>query len=430
MKFFTANRTGRLLTIASFVVVSALIFAFMLSGTQIHVPVLNEARPYHVSVLLKDTDNLVPAGDVRIAGVHVGEVQSIENEPAGANAKIRLDQDVAPLHKGVTVRVGEKSVVGETYLEVVDGEGAPLPIGAQLPKDAVQPSTQLHDLLSSLDKPTRESLGRMIRSLGAGTDGTRADFATIVAGLGKLGRNGHTALDAVAAQSQDLRALARETTTVLAALDTGEGQIAQLVSNARKITSSVSGQREAVKESMRQFPATLASTRRASGALTELAGTLAPVASDLKRAGPDLRAALNELPGTTGSIRSMLPTLDVTLRRAPATLDRLPRFSEDVRAFIPAARTVLADVNPMLSYLMPYGPDIAAWISNFNSVLKYTDGAGVHYARMQPLINEAAGQSPVKAPVKIQHNPYPAPGQGGFPGRFNGNYPRLERAPR
>ncbi len=426
MRFLTSTPTGQRITICGFIAAAAAIVLVMLGGTQVHVPLINEARPYHVDVILEDSDNLVPAGDVRMAGVHVGDVESIDNGEHGATAKLRLDSDVAPLHDGVRVRVGEKSVVGETYLEIIDGNGAVIPAGAQLPKDVVQPSTQLHDLLRSLDAPTRTSLGHLIRSLGAATEGTRADTAALVRGLGLLGANGHTALDAIAAQSDDLRELTRQTTTVLAALDTGEGQIADLVSNARTITGSISGQRAAVEKSMLALPSTLRSTRTASGSLSGLAESLAPVAVDLRRSAVDLRAALSELPSTTNDLRALLPSLDASLRRAPATLDRVPSFGRDVRALIPDARAMLTEVNPMLAYLKPYGPDIAAWIANFSAVLQYTDEAGVHYARLQPLVNEAAVQSPLNLPLNVRGNPYPAPGKGGYPGPYQGRYPLLE----
>lgn len=428
MNVLTTTRAGQRAVIAGFLLLGTMIVLFMLAGTQLHVPVLSEARPYHVTVELEDSDNLVPASDVRIAGVYVGDVQSIEPGDDGAVATLRLDADFVPLHEGVRVRVGEKSVVGETYLEITDGDGKALEAGTALPADVVQPSTQVHDLLRSLDAPTRKSLSTLIRSLGAGTSGTRDETAALVRGLGDLGQDGYDALDAIAAQSEDLQALTRETATILEALDAGEGQIADLVKNARQITGATAGQRKAVEESLEQLPPTLDSTREASGALSELAVALAPVASDLRRASPALRGAVAELPQTTRVLRSLLPDLDATLRRAPRTLDLLPAFGRDVRSVIPDAQAILTQVNPMLEYLRPYGPDVASWIANFSSVLQYTDEAGVHFARLQPSINEGAIQSPVHPEINIDSNPYPGAGQGGYPGPHGGGGSASESA--
>lgn len=428
MGLMTTSRNGQRAVLAGFVLTGILIVLFMLAGTQVHVPLLSEPRPYHVTVELEDSDNLVPASDVRIAGVHIGDVQSIELGDGGAVATLRLDSDYAPLHQGVQVRVGEKSVVGETYVEITDGNGEALRAGSALPAKVVQSSIQLGDVLRSLDAPTRISLRALIRSLGAGTDGTREDVAALVRGLGDLGKEGHTALDAIAAQSQDLQALTRETATVLEVLDVGEGQIADLVGNARQVSEATAGQSDAVKTSMRLLPSTLDTTRTASSALNRLAAALAPVATDLRKAAPDLRGAIADLPETTQVLRSLLPDLDATLVRAPRTLRLLPAFGRQVRATIPEARAILTQVNPMLEYLRPYGPDIASWVANFSSLLQYTDETGVHYGRLQPSINEGSIESPLHASINVDSNPYPGPGLGGHPGPYLHNGASSESA--
>lgn len=430
MKRFMSGATGRLAVLIAFTVTCLGVLVYFVSGTEIRVPLLEEERPYTMSLVLTDIDNLVPAGDVRIAGVQVGEVRSVEPAPAGVLVGFELISDAVPLHEGVVVRVGEKSLVGETYLEIEDGDGAELPAGTVLPPSSGRSSVQLYDLLASLDQETLDSLGSSIDSLAVGTADTRAQTAELVAGLGRLGREGHTALDAIAAQSEDLTELARQTTTVLAALDTGNGQIADLVGGANRLTEATAGQRTSLEETVRLLPGTLDSARTATGDLQEIAVALSPVAGDLRSAAPMLAQALQQLPDVSGDLRGLLPALDGTLQQAPATLDRVPTFGEDVRDLVPGSQSLLSDAVPMLAYLKPYGPDIASWVTNFNSVLQYTDEEGHHYARMQPIVNEGLPELPVEGPsLNLQENPIPESGRGGFPGP-TGNYPRIEAAPR
>ncbi len=81
----------------------------------------------------------------------------------------------------------------------------------------------------------------------------------------------------------------------------------------------------------------------------------------------------------------------------------------------------------MLSYIKPYGPELAAYLANFNAVLQYTDESGAHYLRLIPLVNEKSVQTPVPFEVLTYTNPYPAPGTGAKPGPFSGPYPRVEQ---
>lgn len=389
------------------------------------------ADPYQVSVVSSDVDNLVPRGRVRIAGVTVGYVESTEVTQDGAKAVISLKPEFAPLHEGVTIRVGNRSLVEETYLELKDGTGPALSSGTALPADAVRTSTQVSDLLHSLDEPTRAALTDLLRSSGQATTGTRKQIAQLLAGLGGLGRDGVTALDAVAAQSEDLRSLARDTTTILNALDTGQGQIADLVEAADRLTAASASQRSALAATMRRLPGVLNSATTAGDRLVELSESLQPVAQDLRAAGPKLSSSLARLPAVSHDLRGLLPELDSVLDSAPATLDRVPQFANDLREdLIPSSRDILQDVNPVLGYLKPYGRDIAAFFANFNAILNYKDEAGNHYWRTFLTFNDKSVTAPGSVGGLSYYNPIPDAGSGGRPGPFEGEFPRLERQAR
>ncbi|HSV40023.1 MAG TPA: MlaD family protein [Nocardioidaceae bacterium] len=429
MKTFVGTGAGRLAVLLVFFAVCAAIMFVLFSGTGVRRPILDSGE-YTATFVVEDVDNLVKAGLVQTAGVKVGQVRSVRpRAEGGLEVEVALNDEVAPLHEGAQFRIAERSLVGETYLDLTDGAGQDLPSGTALPEGAVLPSVQLVDVLSDLDQESRGELRSLLRSLGGATAGTGQDFDALMEGLGKLGREGHTALDAIAAQSEDLDKLARQTSEVLEALDTGQGQIADLVRSANLVTNATAGQRKAIEETLREAPSMLNTTVVATDSLASLADALAPVAADLRAAAPDLTTALEELPATTADLRGMLSPFSNVLNRAPATLDRVPTFDQDVRAAIPTARATLADVNPMLAYINPYGPELAAYFANFNAVLNYRDENGAYYLRLTPLINTHSPQVPFSTNNLLGNytNAYPAPGSGARPGPFKGEYPRLQR---
>jgi phospholipid/cholesterol/gamma-HCH transport system substrate-binding protein len=424
----SAGRTGALLV---FFAGCALVMWTLFSGTGVRTPVV-DAGEYEMEVVLDDVDNLVVAGRVQIAGVSVGEVRGVEEDPDGLRVTFSVDDDIAPLHEGVSVRLGERSLVGESYLDLVDGEGADMESGSTLPQSAVVPSVQLHDVLRSVDPDTRKELSSLIRSAGAATDGSARDLSQLTKGLGDLGRDGYTALDAIAAQSEDLRTLVGQTADLMRALDAGNGQIEELVSSANAITTATAGQSESVEQTLRMAPNVMGTARTASGSLRSLAGALAPVAIDLKQAAPGLTTALRELPATTRDLNGLLDPLSRTLDQAPGTLKRVPQFSQDVSDIVPTAQVTLSDLNPMLEYIKPYGPELSAYFANFNAVLNYEDENGANYLRLVPMINDYSVQSPVQVGglggiLGTYTNAYPRPGTGATPGPFTGRYPRVER---
>ncbi|MEV4731854.1 MlaD family protein [Saccharopolyspora sp. NPDC049426] len=428
---YSALPKVRLTVLVAFFSLCTVFFGYLWVNSGGRIPGIS-SNGYQAAINLSDVDNLVQESDVVIAGVKVGKVREVQSREGAARIVMNLKNEVAPLHEGATVRVRNKTLVEETYLEIADGTGQALPDGVTLPDQAARPSVQLNDVLASLDPPTREALGSTIRSLGTATEGRREDVSRTLTGLGKLGRQGNDALDALAAQSEDLKKLVPQTTVLLQALDTRRGQIATLVEDANRLTQATASGSGDIEAAMRQLPEVVASAQAASTNLTELSHALQPVAKDLDTASPDLSRALQELPATARDLRGLLPALNGTLDAAPNTLQRVPVVSRDVKSIIPPARVVLADLNPSLAYLNPYGRDIAAFFSNVSSQFAQRDVNG-HYLRVFAIFNEqTVRNSPLNTNKGLldKSNAYPQPGQAANPGPFAGPYTRIPQEPR
>lgn len=432
MKLFNALRTNsRLATVLAFVLfcIGGLGVLWVKAGGT--VPVVAEASDYRLVFHAEDVKNLRRHGDVRIAGVKVGRVESRELTDDGVRVEISLDPEAAPVHDGATVRVGVKSLVGSSYVDVVDGKGGQLESGSELPKEDVTPAVDVDELLDTLDEPTRKALSGTVRGLASATRGTGQDVDATLTGVGYLGREGYTVLDALEAQEKDLSALTVETTRLLKALDTGQGQIVDLVTDAQTLTQVTADKRAEVKALVRDLPELLRKVRSGAISLDELAVPLAPILKSLRLAAPDLNRALLNLPAVTADLEGLLPSLDATLVRLPKTLDRLPAFTSATRGLVPNAQTLLRDVNPMLTYLAPYGLDLGVLFASFGGSFDTLAENGIRPIR---LTATAEGLGTVKGiPVEVPglglwwNNPYPAPGTVDQPTPYDDTYPQVER---
>ncbi len=423
------TRRSTALALAGFVAAFLASFMYFWTGTGGEIPGIGDR--YRVVFETNDVDNMVDRGDVSIAGVKVGNA-FLERNPDDRQVRVilELDEEVAPLHEGVSVRIGVKSLVGASYVDVVDGNGEALPEGTTLPASAVQPTASVDDLLNTLDAHSRKALSATLRSLETSTSGSSAATGQLMEGLGMLGREGHTALDAIAAQSEDLKALTRETAIVLNALDSGRGSIAETVRDANRLTRATDGQRAAIEATMRRLPPLLHAARTATSELPRLSRSLAPVARDLKRAGPPLSRALIRLPAASADLRGLLPSLEGVLDSAPPTFKRVPPVATDVSIFLPEVEMTLRDLNPMLSYFEPYGQDLGALFANWGASMDYTLPNGLRPLRLSGIVDDQsiAGNPLTKDPnPQNWTNPYPAPGGAADPEPFGGRYPRVQR---
>jgi phospholipid/cholesterol/gamma-HCH transport system substrate-binding protein len=421
----------RTIVLLTFVAGCLAVFTFLWLGSGGRIPLVTDDG-YRVTVPLADSDNLVPESDVKQAGVDVGDVAAVDVVGDLAVATLQLDTAV-PLHEGVTITVRNKTLIEETYLDITDGDGPELPSGTDLSPEAGRSSVQFDDLLADLSPETRDALGSLLRSSEVATAGRREDISRAVAGLGEVGRQGSDALTALAAQSADLRELTVDATTLLAALDTQQGRIADLVTSSEQVFRTTAQQRADIEALVRVLPRLLTSAEDAGGSLTVLAGKLAPVAGTLRAAAPDLTAALQELPATSADLRALLPSLQRTLDSAPATLDQVPTLAADLREIFPTLQVNLSDVNPSLAFLSPYGPDIAAFFTNFSAAVGPDDGNG-RILRILFLFNEQTPNSPVESNLGplYKRNSVPLPGSSDDPnpaGDREQTYPRIEEEP-
>lgn len=434
MTITNAMRANRgMATVLGFTLCCLVGFCFLWVKAGGSIPVVADPDDYRVVFMVDDSKNLLETGEVRIAGVTVGRVESRDLVGDEVRIEISLDPSAAPLHEGATVRVGVKSLVGSSYVDVVDGEGKELSSGTELDAAQVIPAVDVDELLSTLDAPTRTSLQQVVRGLGRATRGTGAEVDALVTAAGDIGREGYVVLDALEQQGTDLTALTVEARELLDALDAGQGQIVTLVEAAQELTEATADKRAAVENVVRELPGLIQNVDAGAVSLQELAGPLTPIARSLRVAAPDLNAALLTLPAVTDDLAGLVPALDSTLARAPRTLDRLPAFTDALSGVVPEAETLLRDVNPMLAYLEPYGLDLGALFANFGASFDTVAEDGIRPIR---LTATAQGVGTVRGiPVDLPetglwwNNPYPAPGTADAPAPYNGTYPRVERLP-
>ena len=100
-------------------------------------PVPLKPKGYRVTASFAEAAQLATEADVRISGVPVGKVKSIEADPGTGRSDVtfELDAKYAPLPSDARAMLRQKTLLGETYLELTPGTtGAEtLPSGSRPP---------------------------------------------------------------------------------------------------------------------------------------------------------------------------------------------------------------------------------------------------------------------------------------------------------
>src|SRR3954453_8096251 len=84
-------------------------------------PVPLAAQKYEINVGFPEATTLAEQADVRISGVPVGRVQKKELNGRYTLATLRIDPAYAPLPRDVKAVLRQKTLLGETYVELTPG---------------------------------------------------------------------------------------------------------------------------------------------------------------------------------------------------------------------------------------------------------------------------------------------------------------------
>ena len=214
-----APSVGRILVMVAFALscFGLLLFLWLAFGGSIPL----KPKGYEVKIPFREATSLAVEADVRISGVPVGKVKTIKLQRDGLNvATIQLDPRYAPLPSDARAILRQKTLLGETYVELIPGprRGHFIPEGGRLANSRVEPSVTFDDILSALDPRTRRSFQLWQQSLAAGFAGRGEDLNAAFATLDPFVGHANDVLRVAASEEGALTALVRSTGEVFDAL--------------------------------------------------------------------------------------------------------------------------------------------------------------------------------------------------------------------
>ncbi len=142
---------------------------------------------YRVTVEFDQAVQLGTQADVDIAGVTIGKVVSVglDRKTGLTRAVLQIDPKYAPRPADTRAILREKTLLGETYVELSFGNstGPKLRDGAQLPQAQVAPTVQLDQILDTFDPQTRRAFQTWMRDDGIAFTNRGQDFNDALAEL-------------------------------------------------------------------------------------------------------------------------------------------------------------------------------------------------------------------------------------------------------
>jgi phospholipid/cholesterol/gamma-HCH transport system substrate-binding protein len=345
-------------------------------------------KGYQVRVAFPEATTLATEADVRIAGVSVGKVRRLELD--GANnrtlATIELKREFAPLRTDARAMLRQKTLLGETYVELTPGRSRrTLPEGDRLADARVADTVQLDEIFDSLDPATRKAFRGWQQELAKGVKDRGDDFNDALGTLPGFAADGADVLGVLDSQQQALQRLVKNTGVTFAALTENEQQLRTLITASKRTFDATASRNDALAESVRIFPTFLDESKATLARLETFSADTRPLVQDLRPVAQDLQPTLADLrvlaPDLERFFRDLDPLIDASKTGLPAARETLAG-AEPLLARI---HPFLGQLNPMLQYLEASQLQVSDFISYGAAALADTTesaGGGVgHYLR-------------------------------------------------
>jgi virulence factor Mce-like protein len=186
---------------------------------------------YRVAAEFGVGTQLVVGDDVTISGLRVGRVEGLEPVAAGARVELLIHRQYAPLYRDARAMVKTKNLLGEAYVELSRGSGGAGPIaeGGTIGRERTLTPVEVDQVLSVLDRDTRQQLVALIDGLGESVDGRGGDLNAATGSLRVVAQALETVAGSLAGQNGHLDSLLTSLTKVLDTLAAWHTELRQLI---------------------------------------------------------------------------------------------------------------------------------------------------------------------------------------------------------
>jgi phospholipid/cholesterol/gamma-HCH transport system substrate-binding protein len=383
-------------------------------------PVPLKPERYRVKIPFAEATTLAQEADVRMAGVNIGKVKEKKLLDREGRTLVTIDVDAkyAPIPKDTRAILRQKTLLGETYVELTPGHRSAgmVPDGGEIPRSQVEPTVELDEIFQAFDKDTRQAFRAWVaESAKAVRGGTDEDLNDALGNLARFTEDGADVLGVLDSQKRALRDVIKNTGVVFRALSERDGQLRSLIENADRTFGAFASRDEALAETFRIFPTFLDESRLTLARLRTFSVNTRPLVRDLQPVADDLGPTVRDLGALAPDLRQLFRDLDPLIAASNENSDQLVKVLRGASPVFDQLHPFLQELNPILSFANWDQAYLSTFITHgpaaFGATLPPIEEGGPrrHYLRAYGAINDRSISINGSRPIYERGNAYPAP---------------------
>jgi phospholipid/cholesterol/gamma-HCH transport system substrate-binding protein len=384
-----------------------------------------KAKSYQVKVPFTEASQLAEQSDVRISGVDVGKVESIELGPGGkeAIALLNIDDKYAPLPQKTRAMLRTKTLLGETYVELSPGnKNEPtLPEDSTLPAAQVAESVQLDEIFQAFDPKTRRAFQDWMSEASVAIEGQGQNLSYAIGNFDPTFTEFENLFRVLNSQKAAVSKLFSNGTKTFEALRGREGELADLIRSSNELFKTTGERNEDIEALFRAFPTFQDESRLTIDRLRGFAVNADPLSKQLVPVAEELSPTLVKFGELAPEAKKLFEALPAVEKEAPTGFPALRKlFRDDFPPLLRASEPFVRNLNPVVTGLGLYKHEFAATLGNlaatFHAQLSKENALGEHLNFLR-VIGPILGESLATYPNRLNINrtsPYSPPGWAGL----------------
>ena len=372
-------------------------------------------KGYRFQVSFAEATQLAKEADVRISGVPVGKVRTIEpdTKTGRTTAVIEMESQYAPVRSDARAILRQKTLLGETYVELTPGSpGAKsVPENGMLAQTQVSPTVELDEILRAFDPKTRKAWQTWMQAQAQGIDGYGQDINDALGNLGPFAEDTATLVDILNRQEGAVTRLISNTGVVFGALTERQGQLRSLIRNSNEVFATTASRDEQLKEAFVALPTFEDESRLTVRRLAEFATDTDPLVDQLRPAARELSPTLIDLGKLAPDLKRLFIELNPLIDASKAGFPAAQRVLRDLRPLLAQIDPAANQLVPILDFVGLYKRELNSFFANVVAATQArSTSTRVHYLRTtNPFNPENLAVYPRRLGTN-RPNPYVKPG--------------------
>jgi ABC-type transporter Mla subunit MlaD len=313
---------------------------------------------YKVRAIFDNAGFVIPGEDVKVAGVKVGKIDSMD-VTRDFRAAVVLDvQDPAyqDFRSDARCIVRPQSLIGEKFVECTPtqqhaADEQPPPALRKIDKGAgkgqyllpvqnTEKSVDLDLINDVMRLPYRQRLSLIVSELGTGLAGRGSEVNAVIRRADPALKEVDQVLKLLGSQNRVLSNLARDSDTVLAPLAQQRKHVAGFIQHSSRVAEATAERRRALEADIQRLPRFLQELKPTMRRIGGLSDQATPVFADLGAHAPDINRMIEKLgPFSTAGVPAVRSLGAASEIGTPVMRDLLP-ITKDLRRFAKVARPV------------------------------------------------------------------------------------------